>query len=138
MVTEKLKTASENYQKGYTCSQAVISAFARDLGLNEQTAYRLFEGFGGGFGGKQEVCGAFSAACAVISFYKSTGTMDGTSKADTYKFIRQAADVFEKEYGSIRCKEILHGNSPKAFQCGMKVKDAVLTVEQVLKTESAK
>lgn len=132
MLTDKLKLASDNYLKGYTCSQAVICAYADDLGMNEQTAYKIFEGFGGGYGGKQEVCGAFSAACAVISFYKSSGTMDGKSKAETYKYIRQAAELFEKEYGSIRCREILHGNSPKAFQCGMKVKDAVLMVEQIL------
>lgn len=129
---EKLKLAGEFYSCGCTCSQAVFCAFAKDLGLDEKTAYRLFEGFGGGFGGKQEVCGAFSAATAVISYYCSSGSMDGKSKAQTYKAIRRAAEIFEKEYGSIRCREILQGNAPKAFQCGMKVKDAVLVVHKVL------
>ena len=135
---EKLKTAGELYHNGYTCSQAVFCAFAEDLGLDEKTAYKLFEGFGGGFGGKQEVCGAFSAATAVISYYLSSGSMDGKSKAQTYKVIRQAAEIFEQEYGSIRCREILHGNAPRPFQCGMKVKDAVLVVHKVLAEEAGR
>lgn len=69
----KLETASRTYKKGYTCSQAIFAAFAEELGLDEETAYRLMEGFGGGFGGKQEVCGAFSAAVAVISCFCSSG-----------------------------------------------------------------
>lgn len=128
----KLETASRTYKKGYTCSQAVFAAFAEDMGLDEETAYRLMEGFGGGFGGKQEVCGAFSAAVAVISYFCSSGSLDGKSKGNTYKVIRKASEVFEQEYGSIICREILHGSSPKAFQCGMKVKDAVLLVGKVL------
>lgn len=90
----------------------------------------------GGFGAMQEVCGAFSAATAVISYYISSNTMDGKSKGRTYQAIRRAAEIFANEYGSIRCKEILHGNTPKAFQCEMKVKDAVLVVRRVLAEEA--
>lgn len=38
----------------------------------------------------------------------------------------------------MRCWEILHGNAPKAFQCRMKVKDAVLAVHKALAGEAAK
>ena len=58
---EKLKAAGQAYGSGFTCSQAVFCAFADELGLDERTAYRIMEGFGGGFGALQEVCGAFSA-----------------------------------------------------------------------------
>ena len=129
---EKLKLAGQVYQKGYTCSQAVFAAFAEDMGLDEQTAYRMMEGFGGGFGGLQQVCGAFSAATAVISYYYSSGSMDGASKGRTYPAIRRAAEIFSQEDGATNCREILHGNSPKALQCSMKVKDAVLVVHKVL------
>lgn len=129
---EKLNIAEKAYQQGYTCSQAVIAAFAEDLGLTPETAYRIMEGFGGGFGGSQEVCGAFSAATAVISFFYSSGSMDGKSKAHTYKAIRHAAELFEAEYGSVICRDILHGESPKAFKCGMKVRDAVVIVHRLL------
>ena len=42
-------------------------------------------------------------------------------------------EIYRREYGSIRCREILHGGAPGAFQCGVKVKDAVLVVHKVLK-----
>lgn len=135
-MNEKLKSAGENYQNGYNCAQAVFCTFAEELGLDDETAFRIMEGFGGGFGGKQEVCGAFSAAAAVISYYISSGSPEGNTRAKTYRAIRKAAEIYEKEYGSIRCREILHGNAPKAFQCGMKVKDAVLVVHKVLAEES--
>ena len=51
----------------------------------------------------------------------------------TGRAIRRAAEIYRREYGSIRCREILHGSAPEAFQCGMKVKDAVLVVHKVLK-----
>lgn len=89
---EKLKLAGQAYKNGCTCSQAVFCAFAHDMGLDETTAYKIMEGFGGGFGAMQEVCGAFSAAAAVISFYTSSGSMDGKSKGKTYK-ARSAAPL---------------------------------------------
>lgn len=50
--------ALHNYGKGYTCAQAVLCAYAQDMGLDMETAYKMIEGFGGGFGGMQEVCSA--------------------------------------------------------------------------------
>lgn len=68
---EKLKLAGQAYGNGCNCSQAVFCAFAGDMGLDETTAYKLMEGFGGGFGAMQEVCGAFCVAAVVISYYTS-------------------------------------------------------------------
>ena len=132
-----LKAASQSYGNGYTCSQAVFCAYAADMGIDEETAYRIMEGFGGGVGGMQEVCGAFSAACAVISYHCSDGSLNGGSKLETYRKIQKAADIFQREYGGITCRKILHGEKPKPFQCGMKVKDSVLLIERLLKETAA-
>lgn len=130
----KLREAGENYKKGCTCSQAIFCAYAEDLGIDKETAYRLMEGYGGGCGGMQEVCGALLGAFAIISFYNSDGNIGaGKTKAQTYKKIREAAEIFKKEYDGITCREILHGESPKALMCGMKVKDVVLIIENVLR-----
>lgn len=130
---ERLKTASQAYGKGCTCSQAVFCAYAEDMGISQQTACRIMEGFGGGIGGLQEVCGALAAASAIISYYSSDGTPEiGRKRQEIYSKVRKAAEIFQKEYGGITCREVLHGESPKAFQCGMKVKDAVLIINQIL------
>ncbi|MCC8097040.1 MAG: C-GCAxxG-C-C family protein [Eubacterium sp.] len=129
---EKLNLAEQYYKNGYNCAQAVFCAFADELGLEEKAAYNLAEGFGGGFGGMQEVCGAFSGAAAVISYTIGKDKETGSSRGEVYKAVRNAGELFKNEYDSIRCKEILQGNAPKAFQCGMKVKDAVLIVQNIL------
>lgn len=96
------------------------------------------EGFGGGLGGMQEVCGALAAATAIISFYSSEGTPGhGETRKKVYDKVCRAAEIFQKEYGGVTCREVLHGESPKEFQCGMKVKDAVLIIHQIL-VESSK
>lgn len=38
---KRLKYASQSYAGGYTCSQAVFCTFAEDMGLWEETAYRI-------------------------------------------------------------------------------------------------
>lgn len=129
---EKVKQAADAYLRGCTCSQAVMLPYAGELGIDEVTVYKIMEGFGGGFGAMQEVCGAFSAVTAVISYKLSSGSMDGKSKMDTYKAIRRAAEIYKDEYGSIRCYDILRGNSPKGHKCSQKVMDAVMTIERTL------
>lgn len=130
---DKLRLAGQAYGKGFTCSQAVFCAYAGDMGIDETTACRIMEGFGGGFGGMQEVCGALAAATAIISFYSSEGTPEtGEKRRRVYDKVCRAAEIFQKEYGGVTCREVLHGECPKAFQCGMKVKDAVLIINQIL------
>lgn len=132
-IEEQLKAAAQAYGRGYTCSQAVFCAYAEDMGIDEITACRIMEGFGGGFGGMQEVCGALAAATAIISFYSSEGTPDyGEKRKKVYDRVCRAAEIFQKEYGGITCREVLHGECPRAFQCGMKVKDTVLIINRIL------
>lgn len=129
----KLRKASEAYEKGYTCSQAVLMAYIDDMNIDKEVGYRIMEGFGGGCGGLQEVCGALSGAFAIIGYYYSDGDMEqGKSKGNTYKKIREAAEMFKNEYNAITCRDILHGEKPKALGCGIKVKDAILILEKVL------
>ena len=131
-----LKAASEAYNKGHTCSQALFCTYAGEMDIARETAYRLMEGFGGGMANMQEMCGALVAAFAVISFHSSDGRLDGGgSRAMTYARIQKAADIFKKEYGGLTCREILKGQAPQPHQCTMKMKDAVLIIEQVLKND---
>jgi C_GCAxxG_C_C family probable redox protein len=129
---KKLEKAISAYEQGFTCSQAVFCACAKEMGIDPLTAQRLMEGFGGGLGGLQEVCGAFSAACAIISYRTSDGSPGpGKQRRETGHRIREAAEIFRQKHGGITCRDILHGELPKARQCVTKVKDAILLVEKV-------
>lgn len=120
--------ALQNYSCGYTCSQAILCAFAEDMKIDEETAYRMSEGFGGGCGGMQEMCGAVNSAFTVISYFSS----NGKARQETFAKIRKAASLYEEKFGSIICREVLKGNKPQALKCGEKVRIASEIIDRVL------
>lgn len=126
---DKADLAIEKHKKGYNCAQAVLSVFADEIGMDEITAYKLMEGLGGGVGGLREVCGAFSAAAAVIGFAGSSGSLDGKSKQATYKTVRDAAELFKEKYDSVICREIL-AKHPET--CDEKIAHAVRVVQEII------
>lgn len=140
VMLDKMKEASDCYKKGGTCSQAVLCAYADELGIKKETAYRMMEGFGGGMGEMQELCSALSAAVCVIGFYVSRGmprtecgrNEAGRGRQETYRCVAQIMETFRREYGGVTCREILRGADPVEMNCGMKVKDMVIMIDRVL------
>ncbi len=133
-MNENVMECLQNYGvKGYNCAQSVLCAYADKLGLDKELAYRMAESLGGGFGGMQEVCGAFSAACLVIGYYTSDGKLEGgSSKPITRQAILEAAEQFKSEMGSIICREILGGEKIAHGSCGKRVRMAAEIVERFL------
>lgn len=130
---ERLRMAAQAYKKGYTCSQAVFSAYADYMGIEPLTAKKIMEGFGGGFADQQEVCGALVAATAIISYHFSNGQVgEESNRRLVYRKVHDAMEAFSREYGGITCRDLLRGEKPRELMCGMKVKDVVLVIERVL------
>ncbi len=132
-MNEKVTECLRNYgEKGYNCAQSVLCAYAEELGLDKALAYRMAESLGGGFGGMQEVCGAFAAACLVLSCYTSDGKLEGgSSKPVTRQAILKAAEQFRGEMGSILCREILGGEKIVHGSCGKRVRTAAEIIEKL-------
>lgn len=106
----RAEKAEALFKNGYNCAQAVLGAFAEDLGLPLETAMKLSSSFGGGMGRMREVCGACSGmfmAAGLLYGYSSPET--GPAKMELYERIRDLADRFRKENGSIICRELLDG-----------------------------
>ena len=104
--------AEELFKEGYNCAQAVLGAYAEELGLPIETAMKLSSSFGGGMGRMREVCGACSGmfmAAGLLYGYSSPET--GVQKTALYEHVRELADRFRKENGSIICRELLDGAS---------------------------
>ena len=101
--------AYNNFKSGYNCCQAISVAYADKLGLDEKTAAMLSSGFGGGIGRLREVCGAVSGMVFVASAVKGYfDPMAGVEKKETYALVQKLAKQFEKENGSIICRELLN------------------------------
>ena len=58
----RAETAVATFKGGFNCSQAVLSVFCEELGLDKETAARIAGGFGGGIGHLGETCGAVTGA----------------------------------------------------------------------------
>jgi len=107
-MSSRADIAVEYFNAGYNCSQAVFAAFADKYGIDKNTALRLASSFGGGIGRMREVCGAASGMFLVAGL--ETGAVDGSDrdgKAENYRVVRELADAFKAQTGSIICRELL-------------------------------
>ena len=64
-IMTKSEKALELFSNNFNCSQAVLTAFAPDFGLDEQLALKLGTSFGGG-ARNGEICGAVSGALLIL------------------------------------------------------------------------
>ena len=71
-MTERQQRAQELHGKGYNCAQSVACAYCDLVGLDEQTAYKMAEGFGLGMG-VMDMCGALSGAFMLAGVKGSAG-----------------------------------------------------------------
>jgi len=96
------------FNNGYNCSQSVVSAYAEQFGLDNETALRIAGRFGGGMGRRGEVCGALTGAIMVIGLkYGSVESGNTESKNHTYELVYEAAKRFRARNGCIHCNELL-------------------------------
>ena len=63
----KADDAAARFKEGFSCSQAVVSSFSGDLGLDTDTAYKISCGFGAGIARTGNICGAVAGAVMVMA-----------------------------------------------------------------------
>lgn len=100
-MSKKIKMASDLFNGGNNCSQAVLTAFASDYGLDEETALKITCGFGSGVR-NAEICGAVSGAVMVI------GLKYGYSKEICNQKTEEFTAKFKAENGSVVCRKLLN------------------------------
>ena len=106
-MTDRQQKACDIFVSGYNCAQAVLMAFAPEIGMDEKTAAKLASSFGGGMARMREVCGAVSAMFMVAGLLKSSG--EPSQNAEQYALINELAAEFKAENHSIICRELLEG-----------------------------
>ena len=96
------------FEEGYNCAQSVVLAFADLHGIDEKTAARMASTFGGGMGRLREVCGAVSGTFLTLGLlYGYDNPKARDEKTEVYARGQELAAEFEKENGSIVCRELL-------------------------------
>ena len=106
-MTKHEKLAEEYFLSGYNCAQAVFLAFAEEQGFSREAAARIASSFGGGVGGMREMCGALSGLCMAAGLlYGYDSPKAYEEKAEHYARIRELADGFRAQFGTILCRDI--------------------------------
>lgn len=136
------------FKEGFNCSQAVLSPFAPELGLERETALRIAGTFGGGMGRLGEVCGAVTGALMALGLkYGCVDPKNAEGKEAAYRLVREFADRFIARHGAILCRDLLGCDigTPEGRElarekglfanlCPQLVRDAAEIVEQMLRT----
>ncbi len=104
----RVGSAVEMFESGYNCCQAVFATYADLYGMDREMALKLASTMGAGIGRMREVCGAVSAMALLYGLKNGNiDPRDAKAKEETYTVVRNMADKFEAENGSIICRELL-------------------------------
>ena len=77
----QVECALSCFQEGFSCAQAVLSAYGPQYGLDRELALKVAGAFGGGMGHMGQVCGAVTGAFMVIGLkYGKTCAEDNETR----------------------------------------------------------
>ncbi len=107
-VPTSTKDALGYFHEGYSCAQSVVAPFASELGLTEEQALLLSAGFGAGIGRMRETCGAFCGLTFIAGHCQGNLHGDAGEKERIFSLMREQAEQFRTEFGTLRCRELLH------------------------------
>ena len=129
----RTEIAIKLHEQGYNCAQAVACAFSDILPLEADGLFRVAEGFGGGMGNNESVCGAVSGAVMIAGLISSNGMENPTNKKATYELSSKLTEEFKEKNGSVICRELKSGNNGAALRsCPGCIEDAVLLAEKII------
>ena len=104
-MSTKVEKALELHGKGYNCAQAVACSFCEKFGVDQETMFKISEGFGFG------------------------------TKADTYKKTKEFAEKFRQKNGTYYCRDLKGvSGKGKAVPCSQCIADAVELTEMYLES----
>ncbi|MCL2862865.1 MAG: C-GCAxxG-C-C family protein [Methanimicrococcus sp.] len=145
-MSNKSDDVLKSFNGGFYCSQAVLSTYSEDLGLDKETALKISCGFGAGMARLSSTCGAVTGAYMVISLkHGSCMPADKEAVEKTFALMQEFDKLFAKKHGTTNCRELLgvdlrHGDPVLAGRqvkdlCHIFVKDAAEILETVLKND---
>lgn len=109
MYEDRVKKARALFMEGYNCAQSVVLAFADMYGLTEEQALKVSASFGAGMGRMRLTCGTVSGMAILAGMETSAvDPKDVKQKTLNYSVVRQLADAFKEENGSVICGELLN------------------------------
>ena len=122
---DKKELAVQYKHSGYNCAQAVIAAYADELGIDFVTARALGAGFGAGMGTMGATCGALCGAQTVLGLMNKGSAVMGAA--------RKLYNGFFDRCGATICAELKGITTGRTLcSCDNCVANAVAVLEELL------
>ena len=93
-------------------------AFSDVVNINKEILSKISLPFGGGLGRLRLTCGAVSGMAMILGLVFTYPANEKDSKLKVYEITRELVSKFEKQNGSIICKELLEGSNLKVEVAG--------------------
>jgi len=143
MTTKKVDQAVECFKNGLSCSQAILSIYGEDFGMDKNVALKISAPFGGGMARMGETCGAVTGAFMVLGLkYAAVGK---EAKEKLFALENEFSKKFKERNSSLNCKQLLNcdlgtNEGKKTFVekkllnklCEKFVQDAAEILEEIL------
>jgi C_GCAxxG_C_C family probable redox protein len=94
------------FQSGFFCAESVLQAIAENQGIQSYLIPRIATGFCSGVSRTGGMCGALSGAIMGIGLVAGRNK-PAESLEPAYAMVQKLIDRFEKQYGSINCRQLL-------------------------------
>ncbi len=102
------KYALELFKQDYSCAQSILMASAKEVGIDEELAFRIGAGLGGGIGRRQHICGAINGGAIILGLrYGNYLPTDTEAKNRMASMVGSFVDECEQVMGSTQCKELI-------------------------------
>lgn len=134
---EDLQRMVQLKQQGFFCSQILVLLGLELQGKENPDLVRAMHGLAGGLGFTGETCGALTGGACLLGLYAGKGLPEEQDDPrlmfmieDLVKWFQQG---FGKQYGGIRCEQILDDNSRnQVTRCPILVAQTFQKVKELL------
>ena len=144
------ETAEKRFVEGFSCSQAVFSAFAEAEGIELETALRIASSFGAGMARMGDTCGAVTGGMMVLGLkFGRTVADDKEAKEKNYHLVHKFVERFSERFETCTCRDLLgfDPGAPEASQrfanepelekrCSGFVREAAEILEDIIEKEN--
>ncbi|RJQ84928.1 MAG: C_GCAxxG_C_C family protein [Desulfobacteraceae bacterium] len=91
---------------GLNCSQAILTVFGEQFGVDAETAKKMGRPWGGGMGHLAQTCGALTGAIMVLGL-ASTASDESEARKEAFSSVKKLFRCFEEKFGTTVCKNLL-------------------------------
>ena len=105
-----MSTSVDRFLNGNGCSQAVLTQFCEQFGLDQLTALKISSGFPAGMQ-MAGICGAVTGAYMVLGLkFADQESAQSAGRTRVYEAIAEFNRRFKQHHGTLDCKDLLGCN----------------------------